>query len=76
LFRFQKNGLFVLRKTVCSLLKKRFGRFEKSRFLLTVGCVYRGAKLNSNRRVTNVGSTNLTLNKHGELLYTTIIGRG
>ncbi len=23
-----------------------------------------------------VGSTNLTLNKHGELLYTTIIGRG
>ncbi len=23
-----------------------------------------------------VGSTNLTLSKHGELLYTTIIGRG
>jgi hypothetical protein len=30
--RFKKNGLFVLRKTVCSLLKKRFGRFEKSGF--------------------------------------------
>jgi hypothetical protein len=34
LFRFQKNGLFVLRKTVCSLLKKRFGRFEKSGFFV------------------------------------------
>ena len=79
LIRFEKSGMFVLKKTVFSPSKRRFFRFEKSGFfvLRTVGCVCRGAYcFNSNRRVTNVGSTNLTLSKHGELLYTTIIGRG
>ncbi len=79
LIRFEKSGMFVFKKTVFSPSKRRFFRFEKSGcfVLWTVGCVRRGAYcFNSNRRVTNVGSTNLTLSKHGELLYTTIIGRG
>ena len=71
LFRFEKNGFFAFRKADLSLWKKRIFRSSNGRLRAS-----RSKGFDSNRRVTNVGSTNLTLSKHGELLYTTIIGRG
>ncbi len=78
--RFEKSGMIHFKKNRFFRLEKGgFVRFEKSGFIRYSNgrlCASRSECYDSNRRVTNVGSTNLTLSKHGELLYTSIISRG
>ncbi len=78
-FALKKVGWFVFKKTVFSPSKRRFLSLWKKRIFRSSNGRMRASRsvsYDSNRRVTNVGSTNLTRSKHSELLYTTIIGRG